>query len=89
MAEIIAASFRTEAQKLALSEKCLQSLSPRTLPLAASMYETNAEAKAGLQKQRQIKSAKTKTDAKTQHEICPKIQASLSQCLSEFLVGST
>ena len=28
MAEMIAANFRTEAQKLALSEKCLQSLSP-------------------------------------------------------------
>ena len=41
--EIIAASFRTEAQKLALCEKCLQSLSPRTLPVAASIYETDAE----------------------------------------------
>ena len=34
----------------------------------------NAEAEAGLQKQRQRKYAKTKTDAKTQHEICHKIQ---------------
>ena len=33
--------------------KCCQSLSPRTLPLAVSMSATNAEAKAGLQKQRQ------------------------------------
>ena len=33
-----AATFRTEAQKLVLCEKCLQSLSPRTLPVAASMY---------------------------------------------------
>ena len=74
MAEIIGASFRTEAQKLALGEKCLQPLSLRTLPLAASTWETNAEAKAGLQKQRQRKSAKAKTGAKTQHEICHKIQ---------------
>ena len=73
-AEIIAASFRTVAQKLGLSEKCLESLSPRTLPLVASMSATNVEAKAGLQKQRQRKSAKTKTDAKTLHEICHKIQ---------------
>ena len=36
-AEIIAAISRTEAQKLALGEKCLQSLSLRTLRLAASM----------------------------------------------------
>ena len=75
MAEIIAANFRTDAQKLALSEKCLHSLSPRTLPVAASMCETNAEAKAGMQKQRPKRRRrnppkKTKTDAKTQHEIC-------------------
>ena len=56
MAEIIAASFRTEAQKLALSDKCLQSLSPRTLPVAASLSETNAEVKAGMQTQRQKQS---------------------------------
>ena len=72
-AEVIAASFRTEGQKLALGEKCLKSLSRRTPPLAASMQETNAEAKAGLQKQRQRKSGETRTDAKTQHEIGPKI----------------
>ena len=41
-------SFFGQAQKLALCEKCLQSLSPRTLSVAASMYETNAEAKAGM-----------------------------------------
>ena len=75
MAEIIAASFRTEAQKPALSEKCLQSLSPRTLPLATSMSGTNAEAKAGLQKQRQRKCANQKeVYANTRHEICRKIQ---------------
>ena len=35
-AGIIAANFWTDAQKLALSEKCLQSLSLRTLTAAAT-----------------------------------------------------
>ena len=74
-AAIIAGSFWTEAQKLALSEKCLQSLSLRTLPAAASMWEANAEANVGMQKQRakqrHRKPAKeTKAEAKTRREIC-------------------
>ena len=88
MAGIIAGSFRTESQTLALSEKCLQSLSPRTLPLTASIYETNAEAKAGMQKQRQRKSG-GKQMLKHGTESVIKFRASLSHFLMEFLVGST
>ena len=72
-AEPLADVFQTEAQKLALCEKCLQSLSPRALPIAASMYETNAEVKAGMLKQRQRTSEKKKSDTQTQHEICHKM----------------
>ena len=70
--EIIAARFRTEAQKLALSKKCLQSLSPRTQPAAASMYEANAEAKVDMQKQRpkQRHRKLANTDAERLHKIC-------------------
>ena len=84
-AEIIAAIARTEAQKLSLCEKCLQSLSPRTLLVAASMYETNAEVKAGMQKQRQRKSGKkqlpkhgTKSVIKYRASLSPFLSASLS-----------
>ena len=67
--------FGTDAQKLALSEKCLQSLSPRTIPVAASWYEINAEAKAGMQKQRpkwrrRKPPKKTKNDANARQKIC-------------------
>ena len=86
MAEIIAASFRTEAQKLALCEKCLQPPSPLTLLVAASMYMTNAEAKAGMQKQRQRKPELTRT----RHEISHKIKgATLAMFLMRVSRGST
>ena len=63
-AKVLAANVRTDAQKLALSEKCLQGLSLWALPVAASMYETNAEAKAEMQKQRPKQRQRTRQKQK-------------------------